>query len=39
MAVLAECPICHKKQTIKNADCECGRWLIRRQNGKQVRNP
>jgi integrase len=39
MAVLAECPICHKKQTIKNNDCECGQWLIKRQNGKQVRNP
>ncbi len=39
MAVLAECPTCHKKQTVKNNDCECGQWLAKRQNGKQVRNP
>jgi len=39
MAVLAECPICHKKQSVKNTDCECGQWLVKRQNGKQVRNP
>ena len=39
MATLAECPICHKKQAIKNVDCECGQWLAKRQNGKQIRNP
>lgn len=24
MAILAECPICHKKQSIKNKKCSCG---------------
>lgn len=37
--VLAECPICHKKQSVKNNDCECGEWLVKKQNKKQVRNP
>ncbi len=24
MAILAECPICHRKQSIKNKKCSCG---------------
>ncbi len=24
MAVLAECPMCHKKQAVKNKVCRCG---------------
>ena len=39
MAILAECPLCHKKQGTENQTCSCGGWLIKRQGGKQVRNP
>lgn len=36
--VLAECPLCHKKQSTDNQDCSCGGWLIKRQGAKKVRN-
>lgn len=41
MAVLAECPACHNKQSTSNEHCRnCGEWLIKRQKGnKLVRNP
>ena len=29
MAVMAECPICRKKQSVKNKRCTCGEDLKR----------
>jgi hypothetical protein len=36
MAVLAECPFCHKKQSIRNRLCSCGANLdkLKRQKEK-----
>jgi len=37
MAVLAECPFCHKKQAIRNKVCECGEDLSKAKKSKRVR--
>ena len=37
MAVLAECPACHKKQAVKNRLCECGEDLVKAKKLKRVR--
>lgn len=37
MAVLAECPVCHKKQAVKNRLCECGEDLVKAKKVKRVR--
>ena len=37
MAILAECPWCHKKQSIKNRACSCGNDLVAAKRSKKVR--
>lgn len=37
MAVLAECPICHKKQNASNRVCTCGEDLVKAKKSKRVR--
>jgi integrase len=37
MAILAECPRCHKKQTVKNRVCDCGADLVKEKRLKKVR--
>ena len=37
MAILAECPRCHKKQTVKNRICDCGADLVKEKRLKKVR--
>ncbi len=37
MAILAECPLCHKKQRVKNKLCKCGQDLDRAKKSKKVR--
>ena len=37
MAVLAECPICRRKQSAKNKKCKCGENLIKAKKAKKVR--
>jgi integrase len=37
MAILAECPWCHKKQSIKNRICSCGNGLVAAKRAKKVR--
>jgi integrase len=37
MAILAECPICHKKQSIRNKKCKCGIDLDKQKESKKVR--
>jgi integrase len=37
MAVLAECPLCHKKQSAKNKTCSCGEGLDKAKKAKRVR--
>jgi len=37
MAVLAECPMCHKKQAVKNKKCSCGEDLDKAKKSKRVR--
>lgn len=37
MAILAECPICHRKQATKNKVCSCGENLDRAKRSKRVR--
>jgi len=37
MATLAECPVCHKKQSIKNKVCDCGENLDNAKKNKRVR--
>lgn len=37
MAILAECPICHSKQSAKNKICKCGIDLDKAKNGGRVR--
>jgi integrase len=37
MAILAECPICHKKQAVKNRICSCGEDLVKAKRLKKVR--
>src|SRR4030043_51766 len=37
MAVLAECPGCHKKQAVKNKLCTCREDLVKAKRSKKVR--
>ena len=37
MAILAECPACHKKQKAKNKLCKCGEDLDKAKKSKRVR--
>lgn len=37
MAILAECPMCHRKQATKNRLCKCGEDLVRAKRSKKVR--
>ncbi len=37
MAILAECPVCHKKQAVKNRICVCGADLVKAKGSKKVR--
>jgi integrase len=37
MAILAECPVCHKKQAVKNRLCACGEDLVKAKKLKKVR--
>lgn len=38
MALLAECPLCHRKQAVKNRNCKgCGEDLIKLKKAMRVR--
>ena len=37
MAVLAECPVCHKKQNASNRLCVCGEDFVKAKRSKRVR--
>ena len=37
MAILAECPLCHKKQATKNKLCDCGADLVNLKRSKKVK--
>jgi len=37
MAILAECPQCHKKQSIRNKACACGNDLDKAKRAQKVR--
>ena len=37
MSVLAECPICHKKQSLRNRLCPCGEDLVKAKRSERVR--
>ena len=37
MAILAECPICHKKQSIRNKACKCGQNMDSAKRSKKIR--
>jgi integrase len=37
MAILAECPFCHKKQAVKNRQCDCGADLVKLKKAQKVR--
>jgi integrase len=37
MAILAECPRCHKKQAVKNRNCGCGADLVKEKRLQKVR--
>jgi integrase len=37
MAILAECPICHRKQSVKNKKCNCGQNLDLVKKSRKVR--
>lgn len=37
MAILGECPICRKKQSIKNKICKCGEDLVKAKRSKRVK--
>ena len=37
MSVLAECPICHKKQSLHNRLCSCGEDLVRAKRSERIR--
>ena len=37
MAILAECPFCHRKQAVKNRVCPCGEDLIQLKRSKRIR--
>lgn len=35
MAILAECPVCHRKQATKNKKCKCGQDMDKAKKGKE----
>jgi integrase len=37
MAILTECPACHKKQSLKNKLCTCGEDLVKAKRGRRVK--
>lgn len=37
MGVLAECPICRRKQSIKNKKCKCSENLVKSKKQNKVR--
>jgi integrase len=37
MAVLQECPICHRKQALRNKKCSCSHDLVKAKRSKKVR--
>jgi hypothetical protein len=37
MAILAECPICHNKQAVKNKVCKCGQNMDTAKRSKKVK--
>jgi len=37
MAILAECPKCHNKQSVQNRACKCGEDLIKAKKARNVR--
>jgi len=37
MGILAECPVCHRKQTRKNKRCKCGEDLDKAKTAKKIR--
>ncbi len=37
MAILSECPRCHKKQAVKNRLCDCGADLVKEKQRRRVR--
>jgi integrase len=37
MSVLAECPICHKKQSLRNRLCACGEDIVKAKRSERVR--
>jgi integrase len=37
MAILAECPVCHIKQSASNRLCDCGEDLVKAKKSKRVR--
>jgi integrase len=37
MAILAECPICHRKQATRNKKCSCGEDLVKAKRSQRVR--
>jgi len=37
MAILAECPVCHKKRSVSNRLCDCGEDLVKAKKSKRVR--
>ncbi|MFC1535185.1 tyrosine-type recombinase/integrase [Thermodesulfobacteriota bacterium] len=37
MAIIAECPICHSKQSIRNKQCSCGADLDNEKKSKKVK--
>ena len=37
MAILAECPLCRRKQSIRNKSCICGNDLDRAKRSKKVK--
>ena len=37
MAILAECPLCRKKQSVRNKSCMCGNNLDKAKRNKKVK--
>ena len=37
MAIKAECPLCHRKQAVKNKVCKCGQDMDNAKRGKRVK--
>ena len=37
MGIRAECPPCHKKQTVKNKVCTCGQDMDKAKRAKKVK--